>query len=296
MSLIAILISILAVRTQWVPTFISERLWAEQYCALVARRRWFNRRQPAVQYGALVLPPLLILWYLGVMANGWAFELANFLVAVFLLVSVLSYRSIESALQPFLRRWRNQEWQAAYEHGAQFFHYSKMISPNELLNQTITQYLLKVNQFLFAPVFWFALFGTAGLSVYVLTLAATHVGLLERNSGTDNAPWRQLAREFLNALDGVPARCVALSVALLSLNTKALAVSVRRFRVTDREAEIVLKLSVKMALDFQDLADDNEAIASEGVSRIHAVQDLRTNVLMLWLLIMAFFTLLGWIF
>lgn len=296
MTLIAIIVAVIAIRAQWIPAFVTERVWAERYTSAIGHRGWLKGRHPALHFGVIVLPAMALLWFIGTYQTAWYFELLDLLVAVFLLVSILSYRAIESTLQPFMRRWRNQEWQAAYEHGSQFFHYSKMISPSELLNQTITQYLLKINQFLFAPVLWFLIFGTAGLALYVLTLSATQAGLLEHNGNGDNAAWRRLAQDCLHALDGIPARLVAMSIALLSMNAKAFAVAVRRFRVTDRESEIVLKLATKMALEFKELPDNNEAIASEGVSRIHAVQDLRTNILILWMLIIAFFTLIGWIF
>jgi len=70
-------------------------------------------------------------------------------------------------------------------------------------------------------------------------------------------------------------------------------VALRRFRATDREAEVVLKLAVKMGLDFQDLPLDEEEMASEGSRRIHAAQDLRSNVFIFWLVVLAILTIIA---
>jgi len=63
--------------------------------------------------------------------------------------------------------------------------------------------------------------------------------------------------------------------------------------VTDREAEIVLKLATKLGLDFADLSDDQEVLAAEGTSRSHSVQDMKSNILIFWVIVIAAFSLLG---
>lgn len=296
MTLIAILCALLALRAKAMPNVVAERVWTERYVNWWESRSWFQSRHPLTLYGAIVVPPMLVLWWVGTYQQGGTYALVDGIIALLMLTTALAYRTMDTAVQPFLRRWRNQEWQAAYEHGAQYFQYSRMISPAELLSQTVTEFLILSNRFLFAPLLWFALFGTAGLALYLLTLTATHQGFKELKEVEETAAWRRIAQEFLHGMDGLAARLVAMSMALLTLNGKALAVSVRRFRVTDREAEIVLKLAARMALEFSDLPEESEALASEGVRRVHAVQDLRTNILILWLLVIGFLTLAGWIF
>lgn len=293
MTLIPILISYFAMRESWIPEIIRERRWATSYVGAYESTGIAAKAHPALVYGVFVLVPMFFAWYLGVVAHGWLFVLLDFLLAFFLLSSTISSRRLNSSFQPFLKRWRHQEWQAAYEYGAQLFDYSKTISNADLLSQTVTHYLIRMNQCLFAPILWFVVFGTAGLMLYVLTFAVAYGSDSDENR---DKPWHKLAGEFLHALEGISARVIAMSIALLFLNSKTLAVALRRFRVTDREAEIVLKLSIKMALDFRELPEDSELLASEGIRRIHVVQDLCSNVFVLWLLVIAFFTLLGWVF
>ena len=293
MTLIPILISYFAVRESWIPEIIRERRWAMWYVNLFEGVSPSGKLHPALIYGLFVLPAMLAAWYLDVIAHGWVFLVVNFVLAFFLLCSSLGSRRLNAEFQPFLKRWRQQEWQAAYEYGARLFDYSKTISNADLLSQTITHYLIRMNQCLFAPILWFVVFGTAGLVLYILTLA---VAGDKGQRDEKQMSWRKLASEFLHALEGISARVMAMSIALLFLNSKTLAVAIRRFRVTDREAEIVLKLSIRMSLDFRELPEDSDLLASEGIRRIHVVQDLCTNIFVLWLLVIAFFTLVGWVF
>ncbi|MCG8672378.1 MAG: hypothetical protein MI867_23440 [Pseudomonadales bacterium] len=280
-------------RESVIPSVIRERRWATTYLAAYEGIGLEGKAHPALVYGVYVLIPMFFAWYLAVILDGWLFVVLDFVLALFLLCSVLTARRLNSDFQPFLKRWQQQEWQAAYQYGAKIFNFSKTISVGDLLSQTITHYLIRMNQYLFAPVLWYVVFGTAGLVLYILTFVIAQMNETDEDSAS---PWKKLAGEFMYALEGVSARVMAMSIALLFMNNKALAVALRRFRVTDREAEIVLKLAIKMALDFKELPEENEAIASEGIRRIHVVQDLCTNVFVLWLLVIAFFTLVGWVF
>lgn len=293
MTLIAILISYFAMRESWIPSVIRDRRWATTYLAAYEGFSLEGKAHPAIVYGLYVLIPMFLAWYLAIVASGWVFMLADFVLGLFLLCSTLTSRRLNSDFQPFLKRWQMQEWQAAYEHGSRLFNFSKTISAGDLLSQTITHYLIRMNQSLFAPILWYVIFGTAGLVLYALTFV---ISQNEDSDKEENSQWKKLAGEFMHALEGVSARIVAMSIALLFMNSKTLAVALRRFRVTDREAEIVLKLSIKMAMDFKELPEDKELLASEGIRRIHVIQDLCTNILVLWLLVIAFFTLLGWVF
>ncbi|HAG95648.1 MAG: hypothetical protein CMK83_14080 [Pseudomonadales bacterium] len=287
MTLLALLVALWGVKESYVPSYFAECQWGRAYMKQAEQLSFLNNAHPALGYGFYILPPVLLAWYFAEMHDRWFFSLLEAVAAVIVFVAILDYRKVEAALTPFLKRWRSQEWQSAYEHGSQSFDYGRMVSPSQLLNQTITQYWVRVNQTLFAPLFWFAIFGLAGLVLYVLT------SLLERSGGDDRPGWKKLGTEFLYALDGVPARAIALTIAALCFNGKVVAVALRRFRATDREAEVVLKLAVKMGLAFQELPMSDEEMASEGARRIHAVQDLRSNVFVFWLVVIAVLTIIA---
>jgi membrane protein required for beta-lactamase induction len=291
MTLLALLVALWAVKESHVPSYFAECQWGMAYLNKAQSLSFLNNAHPALGYGFYIIPPVLVAWYFSQVHDRWFFSFIEAVAAVIVFVACLDYRKVEASLIPFLKRWRNREWQAAYEHGSHSFDYGRMVSPGELINQTTTQYWVRVNQTLFAPLFWFAIFGLSGLVLYVFTT------LLIREDGGGNESsqlaWKKIGREFLYALDGVPARAIALTIAVLCFNGKVVAVALRRFRATDREAEVVLKLAVKMGLDFQELPLDEEGIASEGARRLHAVQDLRSNVFVFWLVVLAVLTIIA---
>jgi membrane protein required for beta-lactamase induction len=149
---------------------------------------------------------------------------------------------------------------------------------------------VRINQTLFAPLFWYGIFGLGGAVLYLFTVLLPRAASV---NGDMQPAWKKIGTEFLYALDGVPARAVAMTIAALCFNGKAFAVAMRRFRATDREAEIVLKLAVKMGLDFRDLPADEDELASEGIRRIHSAQDLRSNVLIFWIVVIALITIIS---
>ncbi|OUS31648.1 hypothetical protein A9Q99_03505 [Gammaproteobacteria bacterium 45_16_T64] len=293
MTLLAILLALFATRQAVVPDYLKEEWWGVRYLSAFSRWGVWQRFHPAVHYGAFVIPPMLMCWYIGTFQTSWFYDFVDLAISAVLLSSIIGDRQLESAMQPFLKRWRAQEWQAAYVHGEKLLHLSKIVSPSEMLSQTVTLFLLRINQLLFAPIFWFAIFGSGGLVMYIMTYIAANPYIDSGKEKTSLPPWRKIAQEFLQALDGISARLIALSIALMCFSRKALAVAFRRYRVTDREAEIVLKLATKVGLEFDELPDDQELLASEGSSRIHAVQDLKSNVLIFWVIAIAILSLLG---
>jgi len=57
-----------------------------------------------------------------------------------------------------------------------------------------------------------------------------------------------------------------------------------------------LKLTLKIGLDFKELPRGDDELVSAGLRRIHAAQDLFSHLLILWVIFIASFMLLGWIF
>lgn len=289
MTLLALLVALWAVKESYVPAYFARCQWGLGYLKALQKLPFLQSMHPAVGYGLFIVPPVSLAWYIGHDHGRWFVSFVEAVLAVILFVACLDYQKIEASLGPFMKRWRQGEWQSAYECGSQYFDYGRMVSPGELINQTVTQYWVRINQTLFAPLFWFAIFGLAGLVLYVFTSLLGKP--LEEEEANDLPAWKKVGNEFLNALDGVPARAIALTIAVLCFKGNVVAVALRRFRATDREAEVVLKLAVKMGLDFPDLPLDEQALASEGTRRLHAVQDLRSNVFIFWLVVIAAITI-----
>lgn len=294
MTLLAIVIALFLVSQQWVPAPIRERRWLRVY--LVWFDRFWRVRQWPVgsQYVVYLLPLGLIAWVINVPLQGWYFQIADVVLSVLLLCSALDYRASETRLHDTLRRWRSHDWEGAWRDGKDYWGYGRAAQPTDMVNQTLVGFLVKTNQRLFSPVFWFVLFGLGGLMCYVLGRVAAKNSYRDKDDEPARA-WRKVAFEFQQVLDGFAARVLVLSLAALHFNVKAAAIAVRRFRATDREADMVLRMAVRVVLNFSEWPESPNAVASEGVRRGHQLLELRSNLMLLWLIVLALFTLAGWV-
>lgn len=294
MTLLAIVIALFLVSQQWVPTSIKERRWLRLYLVWF-ERLWRSKNWPVgAQYVIYLAPLVIAAWGIDVPLYGWYWQLTDLILSVLLLCSALDYRTVETRLHDTLRRWRSQDWEAAWQEGKDYWSYSKNAQATEMVNQTLIGFLIKTNQRLFSPLFWYVLFGLGGLMFYVLGRVAAKNSY--RGKGDEPArAWRKVAYEFQQVLDGFVARVVVLTVGALLFNFKAVAIAVRRFRATDREADVVLRMAVRVVLNFSEWPESVDAVASEGVRRGHQLLELRSNLVLLWLIVLALFTLAGWV-
>lgn len=293
MTLLAIVIALFLVSQQWVPAAIRERRWLRVY--LVWFDRFWRVRQWSVgtQYVVYLLPLGIAAWLINVPMPGWYSRVADITLAVLLLCSALDYRVVEARLHDSLRRWRSQDWEAAWRDGKDYWGYSRAAQPTDMVNQTLSGFLVRTNQRLFSPVFWYVLFGLTGLMCYVLGRVAAKNSYREKDDEPARA-WRKVAYEFQQVLDGFAARVLVLTFGALQFNPKAFAIAFRRFRATDREADMVLRMASRVLLNFSEWPESADAVASEGVRRAHQLLELRSNLMLLWLVVLALSTLVGW--
>lgn len=291
MTLLAILISYFALRESWVPGFIQQRAWALGYIRSFDSHSWAEKLYPILTLLLFLLGPVLLAWLLAVPFEPLAIQIANAIVAIVLLCSTLRSRRLNSEFQPFITRWQKQEWQAAFRYGARLFQYRRVISKLDLLNQTMTCYWVRMNQSLFAPLFWFLIFDTPGLIAYALVLSIAY----EVQVAPDRAEkprWKQLTHECLAAFEGLSARFVVITMGMALMKRKLIAIAFRTYRVADYEPQIVLQMAIKEGFDFAPIPADSEVIAVEGGKRLRRMQELSRQLFGFWLLLIGAATLL----
>lgn len=285
-TLLAILISYFALRESWVPGSVYQRAWALNYLKSVDSVSFIRRLPAGLGFILYVLFPVLLVWGIAVPLAYFdmtpATVLTNTAIAIFLLCSTLRSRRLNTEFQPFVLRWQKQEWQAAFRYGAALFNYGRIITKADLLNQTMTQYLVRVNQCLFAPIFWFVVFDTPGLLFYALTLSVAFEYQMNEEQHR-NSPWKRTATLCLSCLEGLSARAFAMTMALMFYNVRLFSLALRKFRVADHEPEIVFQMVLLLAFRFKELPSDNETMAIEGGQRLRLVQSLVRNVFIFWL-------------
>ena len=288
MTLLAVLVSLWIVHKGWTPQPLYQCRWGQKYLTTMQHKAFFTQHHPALAYGTYLVVPVGICWYIQ-SSSSWLFALTEGFIVIVLLLGAVDYRRLDKSLEPMVTHFELRQWQAAYEYVRPVFDFGRLVSPAELLQQTVIHYWLKTNQLLFAPLFWLVIFGPAGLALYLFTkLLKTDQFAV---SDFDEPGWKQIGIEFLHSLEGLPARALALTIAGLTRNKTVLAVAVRRFRATDREAEAVIRHAVKFGLNFQELPTDEEQLALKGAERIRQIQQLRRQVLVVWLVVIALLTI-----
>ncbi len=110
------------------------------------------------------------------------------------------------------------------------------------------------------------------------------------------AGWISCGAEFRRILDAIPARVVAATLGLLELDKRLLSLSVQRFDGPEDVAGVVLFAAASDSEEFETLPDDEELLASEGLKRLGSLMELRANVLLCWIIVIAVGTILGWMF
>ncbi|CBL44351.1 hypothetical protein HDN1F_07680 [gamma proteobacterium HdN1] len=290
MTLLAILIALFLATQRWVPAVIRERRWLRLYLVWFERVLRARRWPVGMQFIAYLVPMGVLAWLTDVPLPGHIARGLEVAVAVLLLCSALDYRLVENRLRETVKRWHSQDWEAVRLEGKKYWGYGRLVQPTEIVNQTLIRFLVRTNQGLFSPIFWYVLFGSSGLMCYVLSRVAARNRFREKN-GELVRVWRRVAFEFLQVLDGFAARVLVFTLSILSFNVKGMAIAFRRFRASDREADMVLRMAARVVLNFHEWPETPEAIASEGAQRAERVLRLRRILLMGWLLVLALFTI-----
>jgi hypothetical protein len=291
MTLFALVLALLLASQQWVPAGIRDRRWARRYMVWFERQAR-NREWPvAAQYAAGVLPIAFACWLLETALPNGLLQAVILVLGVFLLCSVLEFRRLEGRLELLSVHWAREDWIGGFGRSSDG---GPRGNPVETVNNSLLDFWVRTNRGLFSPLLWFVLFGPGGIAFYVIGRTAAKNGYRGRGDEPARA-WRKVAFEFQQVLDGTSARVMCVGVALLRLNTKALAIAWRSFRATDREAEGVFRMLFRVVFGWGDWPTTPEAIASESVHRARVLVELRNQLVLLWLSLVALLTLAGWL-
>ena len=291
MTLFALVIALLLASQQWVPARIRDRRWARRYMVWFERQAR-NRQWPlAVQYAACVLPLTMACWVLETWLSAGVLQAVVVAVCVFLLVSVLEFRRLEGRLEHLSAHWGREDWIGGFGRASDT---GPRGNPIETVNNSLLDFWVRTNRGLFSPLLWFVLFGPGGIAFYVIGRTAAKNGYRGRGDEPARA-WRKVAFEFQQVLDGTSARVICLGVALLRLDSRALAIAWRSFRATDREAEGVFRMLFRVVFGWGEWPATIEAVASESVHRARVLVELRNQLVLLWLSLVALLTLAGWL-
>lgn len=166
-------------------------------------------------------------------------------------------------------------------------------SSHEGCCDAVAEHLLaRVNERLFGPIFWFALLGPAGAILFWAARSVRHAYRPMTADATD--PLGEAARRVYGVLAWAPACLLALSYALVGgfdggWNTLRVH-DLGQMLLEDDGTERMLR-----AVGCAALAP-TLAAGTEGPERVLAARRLVHRALYLWLVVLAVFTLGGWLF
>ncbi len=152
--------------------------------------------------------------------------------------------------------------------------------------------LTRVNDRLFAPLFWFVILGPSGAALYWLSKNAV-LALKPKSSHEAPSDYAEVARRIHGTLAWIPAHLLALSYGLVG-----------SFDSTWRELRAYYRTCEKQFFENNDailLCAGRAALSGpgcEGLNRMESLDratTLATRALILWLVVIGLFTLGGWI-
>lgn len=284
MTLLMLLLGLAARRLQ------QDALWALLSTPLTRFHAWLLQRErqdgltPAVALAALVSVPALLLVILVYIVSGFWFDLLSWLLAGAVIVWLLALPREQAVLARCRERWAAREWQAAYETGLQGQLLSAVDSAIDLHREVLAAQVQARLQDTFSLIFWFALTGPVGALVY-------HLFWLAASQHEEEPDSARLARYWLELMDWVPARLLALAFALVGDFVSAMT-PLRRLvwdgRVAAREFLVAAALG---ALRLPALAGDEAQLAERGEAQFQEVEALLVRALGVWLVLIALLTL-----
>jgi AmpE protein len=213
----------------------------------------------------------LLLWSLAPRAYGWLLLPVHLLMVLW----SLGRGDTRRQLEPFRARWQRGDWEAAYL-DAQHDLGVQAEDDASLLAQVQGYLLWRLHQGFFAVIFWYVLLGPLPALAYRL------LALVEAQAGEERLG--ELARRLRALLDWLPARALALSLALAGNFVDAY--HVLRPRLTERRAS-----AMQLVADVGRAAADIPA-GSVGVETLDELWRLLQRATLIWYCAIALWVLL----
>lgn len=287
MLLIAIILGLIAERFLGSMAELRRFGWFHRYARFVkqqsARLPYFNG--PAAVLLAL-LPLLAIAGYIGhYLTNLWFLFGLGF--AVLVLLYCFGPTDLEAEVEAFVDARERGDEESAIWHAAELLGGDIPTHSAQLTRRILDNILVEVNERLLAVVFWFVLLGPAGALLYRLT------SQLVRQEGESGDEFGEAAQRLHRILAWVPARICALAYALAGSFVDAVS-GWRSVEVPwEESSRKVLIASGMGALRYED-GEIEEGNDAQNIAMVNETLSLARRAMMVFIGILALFTLAGW--
>lgn len=288
MTLITILICLMLQRLLGIGVVLHQIDWFSPYLQWVkANLNKINANvQGLIQIIVAVLPILLLLTLLNYLLKNWLFGGVHFLLAVVILFYCLNAPDLKKQLENYFAAIGKQDDVDAHKYATEFLGYEAPQNKVETTQAIIQTIFLRSYEGVFAILFWYLLLGIVGAALYYL------INLVYKYStdpASSDAKLAEAVAEVRNALDWIPVRLLGITYALMGHFVAGFSYCLGRIKEgihSSRELAISTGIA---ALDLKKKSLENSIIS------IIQVIDLINRSLILWIVVIAFFTISAWL-
>lgn len=285
MTLIALLLSIFLERFLGSLEEMRRFGWFDALAIQVRRQSWGDG---VMGVAVVVLLPVLAVLLLGaaLSAIGWPLF---FLFAVLVLLYSFGPRDLEAEVEAFLAARERGDEESAMLHAAELLGSSEVGSSRKLTRALLETMLAEANERFLGVVFWFIVLGPVGALLYRLS------GLLRRDTTVESSEFAAAALRLHHILAWLPARLAALGYALSGSFVDAMHYWREEAPKWLEDSRFILIACGLGALRYQPPEDEDLPVdLAEEDSYIREGLALIRRAALVWLAILAIFTLAGW--
>ncbi len=239
---------------------------------------------------AVVLPALVV--------DGIQLGLASlspilgFIAAVVILLMSLGPRDALHLIQEYRKAVENKDNLAATRIARLLIEDAPPAGQEPCTEAVAESLLVRINDRLFAPLFWFLILGPSGAVLYWLSKNAV-CALKPKSTHETKSPHAEIALRIHGVLAWIPAHLLAMSYGLVGSFDSVWRVVREYYRECERRFfennEAVLACAGRGAIEAAGLDP------ADCLGRLDRARVIATRALILWLVVIGLFTLGGWI-
>ncbi len=285
MTLIAILLSILLERFLGSLEEMRRFGWFDVLLTRIRRQPWADG---SAGVAAVLLVPVVAVLLLGALFNALGWPLF-FLFAVLVLLYSFGPRDLEAEVEAFLDARERGDEESAFLHAGDLLGSAQVESSRKLTRAMLETMLVEANERFLGVIFWFILLGPVGALLYRLSCR------LRRGAETEQSAFTAAAQRMHHILAWLPARLTALGYALSGSFVDAMHYWREEAPKWLEDSRFILIASGFGALRYQPVEDEDVPLdLAEEDSYIRETLALIRRAALVWLALLAVFTLAGW--
>lgn len=260
--------------------------WFEAYLKLLCP--WLKKINEWLGLGLVIVPICLVLVLLHYILMWKMFGIFDLLLVVIVLFFTMDARDFKYELAKYFERLEKKDVNGAANAVTEFLAVPAPTEAAELSRAVTKAITLKSFERLFTVLFWFAIFGIYGATIYY---AITLLRKTALKVDTHLAALAKIAAKIQNILDWFPARVLGFSYVLAGKFAKVFNCWFNKLFNRPKHNHDFIIATGLTALDVDPKA---ETISSSSKENYEAL-DLINRVLIIWVIAVALFSLGTWL-